>query len=74
MGLVTLLPRVYLDAGIYGTDEEDVGKDDEDTDVDPQHDRGAAGDEGMNNLTVFPLHSQMISSLRQTRIKENASI
>lgn len=38
--------HVYLDAGIYGTDEEDVGKDDEDTDVDSQHDRGAAGNTG----------------------------
>lgn len=35
--------HVYLDAGIYGTDEEDVGKDDEDTDVDSQHDGSAAG-------------------------------
>lgn len=34
--------RVYLDARIYGTDEEDVGEYDEDTDVDSQHDRGAA--------------------------------
>lgn len=34
---------VYLDAGIYGTNEEDVSEDDEDTDVDSQHDRGAAG-------------------------------
>lgn len=33
----------YLNAGIYGTDEENVGEDDEDTDVDPQHDWGAAG-------------------------------
>ena len=32
----------YLDARIYGTDEEDVGEDDEDTDVDSQHDWGAA--------------------------------
>lgn len=32
----------YLDAWIYGTDEKDVGKYDEDTDVDSQHDRGAA--------------------------------
>lgn len=31
----------YLDAWIYGTDEKDVGEDDEDTDVDSQHDRGA---------------------------------
>lgn len=32
----------YLDARVYGTDEKDVGKYDEDTDVDSQHDRGAA--------------------------------
>lgn len=32
----------YLDARIYGTDEKDVGKYDEDTDVNSQHDRGAA--------------------------------
>ncbi len=32
----------YLDARIYGTDEKDVGEDDEDTNVDSQHDRGAA--------------------------------
>lgn len=32
----------YLDAGVYGTDEKDVGEYDEDTDVDSQHDRGAA--------------------------------
>ena len=31
-----------LDARIYGTDEKDVGEDDEDTDVDSQHYRGAA--------------------------------
>lgn len=30
-----MLWRSYLNAGIYGTDEEDVGEDDEDTDVDP---------------------------------------
>lgn len=41
--------RVYLDAGIYGTNEEDVSKDDEDTDVDSQHDRGAAGNTGMRS-------------------------
>ena len=29
----------YLYAGIYGTDKEDVGEDDEDTDIDSQHDR-----------------------------------
>lgn len=34
---------LYLDARVYGTDEEDVGEYDEDTDVDSQHDRGAAG-------------------------------
>lgn len=59
MGLITLLPHIYLDAGIYGTDEEDVGKDDEDTDVDPEHDRGAAGDAGINNLAggfLPPIH------------------
>lgn len=39
--------HVYLDAGIYGTNEEDVSKDDEDTDVDSQHDRGAAGNTGI---------------------------
>ena len=33
---------LYLDARIYGTDEKDVGEDDEDTDVDSQHYRGAA--------------------------------
>lgn len=32
---------VYLDARIYGTDEKDVGKYDEDADVNSQHDRGA---------------------------------
>lgn len=32
----------YLDARVYGTDEKDVGEYDEDTDVDSQHDRGAA--------------------------------
>lgn len=34
--------HVYLDAGIYRTNEEDVSKDDKDADVDTQHDRGAA--------------------------------
>ena len=33
----------YLDAGVYGTDEKDVGENEEDTDVDSQHDWGAAG-------------------------------
>lgn len=33
---------VYLDAGIYGTDEKDVGEYDEDADVNSQHDRRAA--------------------------------
>lgn len=32
----------YLDAGVYGTDEQDVGKYDEDTNVDSQHNWGAA--------------------------------
>lgn len=45
----TATVNVYLDAGIYGTDEEDVGKDDEDTDVDSQHDRGAARNTGIRS-------------------------
>lgn len=36
------LSGVYLNAGVYGTDEKDVGKYDEDADVNSQHDRGAA--------------------------------
>lgn len=35
----------YLDARVYGTDEEDVGEYDEDTDVDSKHDWGAAKNE-----------------------------
>ena len=33
--------NAYFDTGVDGTDEEDVGEDDEDSDVDSQHDRGA---------------------------------
>lgn len=32
---------LYLDAGVNGTDEEDVDEDDEDDDVDTQHERCA---------------------------------
>lgn len=42
----------YLDARIYGTDEEDVGEYDEDTDVDSQHDRGAERD-NTDSLLLF---------------------
>lgn len=45
--------HVYLDAGVYGTNEEDVRKDDEDTDVDSQHDRGAAGNTGTRSSEHF---------------------
>lgn len=37
--MVALVP--YLDAGVDGTDEEDVDEDDEDDDVDTQHERCA---------------------------------
>lgn len=39
---ITYLLVYYLDARIYGTDKKDVGEYDEDTDVNSQHDRGAA--------------------------------
>lgn len=48
--------HVYLDAGIYGTNEQDVSKDDEDTDVDSQHDRGAAGNTGIRSNQQFSFH------------------
>lgn len=37
--MVALVP--YLDAGVDGTDEEDVDEDDEDADVKTQHQRSA---------------------------------
>lgn len=42
----------YLDAWIYGTDEKDVGEYDEDTDVDSQHDWGAAREDTENTVIV----------------------
>lgn len=36
----------YLHAGVNGTDEEDVGKNDEDTDVNSQHDQSTAEHRG----------------------------
>lgn len=48
----------YLDARIYGTDEEDVGKDDEDTDVDSQHYRGAARNKTLSYREIFRVLSQ----------------
>lgn len=48
----------YLDARVYGTDEEDVGEYDEDTDVDSQHDRGAAGE---NTETFRPITTNPFS-------------
>ena len=38
---VSLIQTSYLNTRVYGTYEEDVGKDYEDSDVDSQHDRGA---------------------------------
>jgi len=43
--LCDLKTRANLDARIYGTNKKDVDENDEDTDVDSQHDRGAAGEE-----------------------------
>lgn len=40
----------YLDARVYGTDEQDVGKYDEDADVDSQHNWGAAGKKYRNSV------------------------
>lgn len=42
--MLTCLDKLhYLDARVYGTYEQNVGKYDEDTDVDSQHDWGAGG-------------------------------
>lgn len=45
----------YLDARVYGTDEEDVGENDEDTDVDPQHYWGAAGEKTQEKAVLKEL-------------------
>lgn len=47
---------LYLDAGVYGTDEKDVGEYEEDTDVDPQHDWSAAGKTWRGHLNEFTIN------------------
>lgn len=56
----------YLNARIYGTDEKDVGKYDEDADVNSQHDRGAARKTQKQGYHIFSIRyfCAVISTLR----------
>lgn len=56
----------YLDARIYGTDEKDVGKYDEDADVNSQHDRGAGRKTQKQGYHIFSnwYFCAVISTLR----------
>lgn len=43
----------HFDAGVYGTDEEDAGEDDENTDVQPEHESCSVENEETQPIRKF---------------------